>query len=114
MIKCELLTGEQLYVSLMEHFDKYEIQRVDLADVQLSTNEADFTVEGARRSIAIYHLWSDGVVDAWFGKADSDSGGLALQGHTKRGDEQLKQLLMLHKRFTQSGRRKVLRRFERR
>jgi hypothetical protein len=81
-----------------------------LEQVRQSRSDWNFIVDGARGSIITYRLWGPGVVNVWMGKADSDSGGLSIQGHLPNGMEHV---LRLHKRFAASGRRKVLRRAER-
>lgn len=98
---------------LMELFSKMDIPCVDKPDSVDGT--FSFSVEGRRNSIICYRVWGSDdwiVVNAWFGKSDSDSGGLATQG-LLMGEEPLSEMLKLHKRFIESGRLKILRRFER-
>lgn len=74
-----------------------------------------FKVEGPRNSIILYRIWGsdeEPIIDAWFGKSNSDSGGLGQQGSFGAiGLEQLNRIIKLHKRFMLSGRRKVLNNF---
>jgi hypothetical protein len=93
---------------LMEQFKKHGMQTVDAPEIY--EDEISFSVEGARGSVAFYRLWGLGWVNIWLGKIDSDSGGLSLQGDVNCP---MDNVLSLCKRFMLSGRRKVLRRFER-
>ena len=101
---------ENYFAQLMDLFAKRGIPIVPLEQVEQSSSGWSFVVDGARGSIITYRLWGLGVVNVWMGKADSDSGGLALQGKVPNG---MDHVLKLHKRFAASGRRKVLRRAER-
>jgi hypothetical protein len=63
-----------------------------------------------------YKIWgteANPVVNAWFGKEDSDSGGLSLQA-SGNIEYTLGNILKLHKRFMLSGRRKILRNYQKR
>jgi hypothetical protein len=105
------MTAQEIhFTQLMELFAKHGIPAIPLEQIQQAGGNLTFAVSGARGSIIRYRLWGDGIVNVWMGKADSDSGGLAMQGQVPNGMEDV---LRLHKRFAASGRRKVLRRAER-
>jgi|SRR6185436_5311958 len=75
------------------------------------TNEYRFAVFGPRDSVVYYRIWGTEdtpIVDAWFGKHNSESGGLSLQS-SANNENQLYYMFKLHKRFMQSGRKKILR-----
>ena len=93
---------------LLEQFKKWDIYPV--VNLEIYNGQVTFAVLGARNSIATYRIWGDGIVNIWLGKEDSDSGGLALQGDV---NSPMDYTLALCSRFMKSGRRKVLRRFER-
>jgi len=102
-----MTTQETCFTQLMELFAKYGILVIPFEQTEQTDNNLTFTVLGARGSVILYRLWGDGTVNVWMGKADSDSGGLALQGQLPND---VNHILQLHKRFAFSGRRKVLRR----
>jgi len=101
---------ERHFVQLMELFAKQGIPAIPMDQVRQTGDSWNFEVFGERGSIITYRLWGLGIVNVWMGKADLDSGGLAMQGQVPNGVEHI---LRLHKRFATSGRRKVLRRAER-
>lgn len=80
-------------------------------------NKVTFEFFGPRNSMIHYCIWgteANPVVNVWFGKSDSDSGGLALQASSDLyGRNKIFNIFKLHKRFIISGRRKILRNFER-
>lgn len=88
---------------------------IDPLSITHFNKEYSFKVEGPRNSIILYRVWGsdeEPIIDAWFGKSDSDSGGLARQGHLGAlGSSQLDEIIKLHKRFMLSGRRKILNNF---
>lgn len=113
------INNSTLFDQLMQKFDEYNIPRIEHDAIKSSsTHNKDiiFVVEGPRNSIIHYRLWGRYVIDVWFGKSNSDSGGLALQGTLRKDGhpKQLHNLLRLHKRFMQSGRLRILRRYQHR
>ena len=100
---------KESFDALMDEFEERGIERVDISDCTVNNKEITFSTEGNRNSIAIYRIWGGNVVNVWFGKSNSDSGGRAMQFTVRPGEFINKRILELHKRFMFSGRRKVLR-----
>jgi len=73
-------------------------------------DETTFSFDGARNSTILYTI-ENGRIKGWFGKSNSDSGGM-FTGAMLRDGRGLKRLTQLHKRFMISGRRKVLRNYK--
>jgi hypothetical protein len=68
--------------------------------------------EGNRKSVIYLEVEFQGQqCRAWFGKSDSDSGGMYLHANS---DEGVRELARFGKRFLFSGRRKLLVRYQRR
>lgn len=113
-IQTKVEKNMKLFSRLMEVFDKMGLPRV--TDPSFSVNNCTFSICGARDSLIIYRLWGNNIVDIWFGKSNSDSGGMGKQAFLddKNHYPSLQCLLKLHKRFIISGRLKILRRFEER
>ena len=113
---CGLCTFDHL----MALFDKMGIPRVDPEDESFSQvrNELRFSVDCPRDGVIFYNVSAHGYFSAWFGKSNSDSGGLSLSGtipdDPSKANEQTRDLLKMHKRFLQSGRRKVIRNYRER
>lgn len=92
---------------------KFKEHEIEIPPLQVNRNgDFQFTINGKRNSTAIFsikHFGDSMYVEVWFGKNDSDSGGLTLQAAANNLDNMLK----LHRRFMFSGRRKVLRNYKR-
>ena len=112
-VTTELHTNEASLEVLLHLFDHYRIPHPTEVETSTVTGNIHFSIPGPRDSVAIYRIWGRGIADVWFGKANDDSGGRAMQGQIptagSRPDEQFGHILKLHQRFLQSGRRKVLR-----
>lgn len=96
---------------LLGMIDKYQFPDPVSYEVR---EEKDMTLflYGPRESMVYYRIDQFGVVNAWAGKCNSDSGGLGGQGFFDGiGLAQLESMLKMHKRFLGSGRRKVLRNY---
>ncbi len=67
------------FEAMMVEFERRGLLRVPHADLQVNADKVQFSVRGPRDSIIYYTL--EGLnVSAWFGKHNSDSGGMYLHG----------------------------------
>ena len=94
--------------NLMELFDKCGLVRTE--DCKEYGEDLTFSISGLRDSFAMFNLDKYGLVHIQLGKWDSDSGGIAFS--EKVNGESLRGILHLCKRYLASGRRKVIRNYE--